>query len=211
MNLPVMSKNDDYMTPKSAWEAIKDIVENKISKEDGDNIWEPFFGDGESFNHMVDIWPDHNIHSTQQDFFEVTKGAAETGYQHIMVDNMLNPNLLHENTSSPILPIKNTVVITNPPFSQIPKILKRLKKIGMPFIMIMPSAKICTQYFRKIFACDEEPIQLIIPKKRIQFIRKLWCNDCEEYHDDDTAKKCCNFDCFYYCWKIGLDRDITWL
>ena len=21
----------------------------------------------------------------------------------------------------------------------------------------------------------------------------------------------CNFDCFYYCYKIGLEKDITWL
>ena len=21
----------------------------------------------------------------------------------------------------------------------------------------------------------------------------------------------CNFDCFYYCWRMGLPQDITWL
>jgi hypothetical protein len=27
----------------------------------------------------------------------------------------------------------------------------------------------------------------------------------------ENQKQACNFDCFYYCWKIGLERDIEWL
>ena len=95
------------------------------------------------------------------------------------------------------------VVVSNPPFSKIPAILKRLKELEKPFILIMPSSKINTQYFRKLFSNNE--IQIIIPKKRIHFEKKV---------DGETPKNwknACNFDCFYYCYKINLPRDINWL
>lgn len=97
------------------------------------------------------------------------------------------------------------IVVTNPPFTKIPEILKRLKELKKPFIMIMPSPKINTQYFRKLFSKDEDPIQIIIPRKRIQFIRMI------NGEVDKNAEKKCNFDCFYYCWKMNLPRDIIWL
>jgi len=96
------------------------------------------------------------------------------------------------------------VVVSNPPFTQAPKILARLKELNKPFILIMPSSKINTQYFRKLFCDTEDPIQIIIPRKRIQFEKMVEGKIVE-------GKNACNFDCFYYCWKIGLDRDIIWL
>ena len=44
-----------------------------------------------------------------------------------------------------------------------------MKELGNPFIMILPSSKINTQYFRNLYA--EEDIQIIIPRKRIQFLK----------------------------------------
>ena len=99
---------------------------------------------------------------------------------------------------------KGEIVVSNPPFTKIPQVLARLKDLNKPFIMIMPSSKINTQYFRKLFCDTEDPIQLIIPRKRIQFEKTVDGKIVE-------GKSCCNFDCFYYCWKMGLDRDIIWL
>lgn len=100
---------------------------------------------------------------------------------------------------------KGDIVCSNPPFSLIPTILARLIELNKPFILIMPSSKINTQYFRKLFHDEKEnPIQLIIPRKRIQFIKLV---DGKR----DEGKGACNFDCFYYCWKMNLERDITWL
>ena len=56
---------------------------------------------------------------------------------------------------------------------KIPQILDRIKKLNKPFIMIMPSSKINTQYFRKLFGSDDDPIQIIIPQKRIQFLKMI--------------------------------------
>lgn len=89
------------------------------------------------------------------------------------------------------------MIVTNPPFNKIKKILDQLLIIDKPFILILPSSKINTQYFRK---WKDKNIQLIIPKKRIQFLR-----------DGKHCQSNCAFDCFYYCYKINLKRDLLFL
>jgi len=99
------------------------------------------------------------------------------------------------------------IVVSNPPFTLIPEVLTRLKLLNKPFIMIMPSSKINTKYFRKTFldVMETDPMQIIIPKKRIGFIKTVNGKIPENY------KSSPNFDCFYYCWKMNLPRDIIWL
>ena len=42
-------KHDNYMTPKSAWENIKQFIpKDKV-------IWEAFYGDGQSGNHLKEL------------------------------------------------------------------------------------------------------------------------------------------------------------
>ena len=97
------------------------------------------------------------------------------------------------------------IVVSNPPFSQVPAILERLHTGGQRFILIMPSPKIITQYFRKLFSKEKDPIQIIIPRRRIQFVKIV------NGEIPQNLKNACNFDCFYYCWKMDLPRDIVWL
>ncbi len=97
------------------------------------------------------------------------------------------------------------IIVTNPPFSKIPEILTRLVELDKPFILIMPLSKINTQYLRRLFCDTKDRLQIVIPRKRIQFDKKINGETPENW------KNACNFDCFYYCWKIGLERDITWL
>ena len=96
-------------------------------------------------------------------------------------------------------------LISNPPFQYKKEVFTRLKELGKPFIMICPSPVLHTQYMRRLFSDDDDPIQIIIPRKRIQFLKMV---DGEV--EADQANKC-NFDCFYYCWKMNLPRDIVWL
>lgn len=157
-------KHDDYMTPKSAWENIKDYIpKDKI-------IWEAFYGDGESGKHIKELG--FKVIHENKDFFNNDLGD---------------------------------IIVTNPPFSKLKEILTRLKELEKPFIMILPSCKLNRQYFRKIFCNNKDPIQIIIPKNRIHFIKVVNGERVKDY------KSVCNFDCFYYCWKINLPRDIIWL
>lgn len=95
------------------------------------------------------------------------------------------------------------MVITNPPFSRKKEVFTRLKELGKPFIVICPCSTMNTQYFRKLFSQDENPIQIIIPRRRIQFHKMV--------HDVIEESKNCNFDCLYFTWKLNLPRDIIWL
>ena len=92
------------------------------------------------------------------------------------------------------------IIVSNPPFSKSKEVLNRLKELDKPFIIILPCSKICTQYIRENFKNSETPLQIIIPRKRIQFIK-----------NGNELQNKCNFDCFYYCYKINLPRDIIWL
>ena len=99
---------------------------------------------------------------------------------------------------------RGDVIVTNPPFSKSKEVLQRLKLLDKPFIMLMPCSKICTSYFREFFKGDGR-LQIIIPRKRIHFIKQVNGSVPKDY------KSVCNFDCFYYCYKIGLTKDILWL
>ena len=152
-------KHDCYMTPKSAWENIKQYIpEDKI-------IWEAFMGDGKSGEYLKELG--YNVIHNDNDFFLSNEGD---------------------------------VLVSNPPFSKSKEIMYRLKELDKPFILILPCSKISTQYFRENFKDTDNPLQIIIPRKRIQFVK----------NGNETQNKC-NFDCFYYCYKMNLPRDIIWL
>ena len=156
-----MSKHDDYMTPKSAWENISHFIP-KDKK-----IWEAFYGDGTSGKHLTELGFDV-IHE-DIDFFKENHGD---------------------------------IIVSNPPFSKSKEIFNRLYELDKPFIIICPVSKMNTGYFR-IF--KDSNIQVIIPKKRIHFVKLIDGKVPEKW------KNACNFDCYYYCYKIGLPKDITFL
>ena len=105
-------------------------------------------------------------------------------------------NVIHE----PVDFFKNNlgdIIVSNPPFSNSKKIMDRLLELDKPFILLFPQSKINTSYLRE---WKDKNLQIIIPRKRLQFVKNGI--ECENK---------CNFDCFYYCYKIGLERDIIWL
>lgn len=154
-------KHDDYMTPKIAFEYIKDYIpKNK-------KIWEPFFGDGNSAIFLRELGFDV-IHNNE-DFFINNKGD---------------------------------IIVTNPPFSLTEKILKRLKEIDKPFIIILPVSKISTKYFKQYF---KDSIQIMVPPKRLHFIKNI--NGIVPIN----WKNACFFECFYYCYKMNLEKDLLFL
>jgi hypothetical protein len=155
-------KHDDYMTPKYAWENIKQFIpKDKV-------IWEAFAGNGNSSKFLTELGFD--VICKEEDFFEVDYGD---------------------------------IIITNPPFSKKKEVFTRLKQLGKPFIVICPCSMITAQYFRNLF--KDEKIQIIIPRKRIHFMKLINGEVPENW------KNQCNFDCFYYCWKMNLDKDIIFL
>jgi hypothetical protein len=68
--------HDDYMTPFSAWDNIKQFIpKDKI-------IWEAFYGNGESGTHLTKLG--FNVIHEQIDFFENDKGDAFVLIHHFL-------------------------------------------------------------------------------------------------------------------------------
>lgn len=95
------------------------------------------------------------------------------------------------------------LIISNPPFTKIKDIMFRLVNLNKPFIMIMPVSKLSTQYFRKIMETTKEKLQIIIPKKRINFDKMV--------DGKIIPSPGANFDCYYYCFRMNLANDINFL
>ena len=91
---------------------------------------------------------------------------------------------------------KGEVIVSNPPFSIKGKILKRLYELDKPFIVILPISTLSQIQFKKYF---RDKIQIIIPKKRIQFMK------------GKEQLKGSWFDAIYYCYKCNLEKDIIFL
>tara|TARA_R110000751_G_scaffold276856_1_gene378058 strand:+ start:46 stop:546 length:501 start_codon:yes stop_codon:yes gene_type:complete len=112
-------------------------------------------------------------------------------------------DVIHEEIDFYDKPPEYDCIVSNPPFSQSKAIMKRLAELDKPFIIILPSSKINTSYFRENFM--NKGLQIIIPRKRIHFTKLV------DGKVPDKFKNSCNFDCFYYCYKIKLKSDIVWL
>jgi hypothetical protein len=88
------------------------------------------------------------------------------------------------------------VIVSNPPYSIKKKIFERLAVLGKPFMLVVPVSILTKQYLN---CFDKAELQLIIPKKRIHFVKGM----------DETKR--CWFDTVILCFRIGLDKDITFL
>ena len=132
--------------------------------------------------------------------WEAFYGDGESGKY---LKEKMNLNIIHEPIdffTEP--PDEWDMIVSNGPFSKAKEIMEKMLEYDKPFILIMPSSKINTLYFRE---WKDKGIQIIIPRKRIHF-KKLVDGKVPE-----KLKNACNFDCFYYCYKIGLKNDIVWL
>jgi len=88
------------------------------------------------------------------------------------------------------------ILISNPPYSIKAKVFKRLAQIDKPFMMLVPVATITKLYLKKYF---KDKIQIVIPERRIQFVKNGIQTDR------------CYFDTLWCCYKMGFDKDIIFL
>lgn len=219
--------HDDYMTPNSAWDAIKDFIPHTVKIKNNllitNNhlegvsfdcpdkkkrnylygtpdvfrpcvIWEAFYGDGKSGDYLKTLFDNDYTHFWNGDFWHGSYYKTK-----------LEPKFIHKNIDF-FKHDLGDVIVSNCPFSKKKEVFTRLKQLQKPFIIICPSSMINTKYIRELFMHEEDKLQIIIPRRRIHFIKLI-----DGKIPEDWNKKRCNFDCFYYCWKINFDRDIIWL
>jgi len=91
------------------------------------------------------------------------------------------------------------LIVSNPPFNKEIKIpiLEKLVQLDKPFIIIMNSMNIYSNYFNDIFKSNRKDLQIIIPKGKIHF---------EKLMEDGTTelKKKTSFYCVYVAYKMKL-------
>lgn len=94
------------------------------------------------------------------------------------------------------------IVVSNPPFSCMPRIFERLRNLEKPFILIVPPQKLLSKYFNVTFAGCKCDLQLMIPTSRLKFFK---LNGKGEYLRD------CIYDIVFLCYRMNLPKDLIWL
>lgn len=97
-----------------------------------------------------------------------------------------------------------SLILSNPPFQDCRKILECLFEVDKPFCLLMPSSKLHTQYLANYFKGDRK-LQILVPRRRIHFMKY---EDGEKVKDWKPAT--C-FDCYWYCYKMNLPKDIIFM
>jgi hypothetical protein len=87
------------------------------------------------------------------------------------------------------------IVVSNPPFSKKMEVLRRLKELNKPFMLVLPASTLGTKTLQKLFP----DIQIIIPNGRISFIK------------NGNQSSSVWFASFIYCWGMNLPRDLIFL
>tara|TARA_R110000796_G_scaffold20508_1_gene60932 strand:+ start:287 stop:787 length:501 start_codon:yes stop_codon:yes gene_type:complete len=153
----VFKKNDDWNTPKEAFEDIQHLIpKDKV-------IWESFWGDGQSGKYLQELG--FTVEHHDIDFYE-------------------NPVFHYD------------LLISNPPYSNKPKLFKRLAELDKSFMMLLPVSTISKKFLKTYF---KDKIQIVVPSKRIHFVKA------------GEHSKSCWFDTVWICYKMGFEKDITFL
>lgn len=93
---------------------------------------------------------------------------------------------------------KGQIIIDNPPFSKFKDVCIRLKELDKPFIIIGFSKVLLLKWFQQLF---KDNLQIIIPFTRITF------NQLNNNKPNYTPP----FGCFYFCYKMNLEKDLIFL
>lgn len=130
-------------------------------------VWEAFSGNGQSGQILTELGCTV-VQGKHIDFFDPYNGVVD----------------------------KYDVIVSNVPFSIKQDVLRRLKDLDKPFIIIMPASTMFTKYLRELF---DNNLQLIIPRSRMHFEKS------------GVLLTRTSFDCCYYCYRMNLPRDVVWL
>jgi len=93
---------------------------------------------------------------------------------------------------------KGDIIIDNQHFSKKKEILKRLKDLDKPFILIAPSVLLGYKYFQDYF---KDNLQIIVTYNRIKF----------KHLNSDNKNYTPPYASFFYCYKMNLEKDLIFI
>tara|TARA_R110000803_G_scaffold2862_5_gene9909 strand:- start:29 stop:505 length:477 start_codon:yes stop_codon:yes gene_type:complete len=155
-----------------------------------------FTGDKDSDNHItpINIWTDIEKYIPKDKIIWspfYCDGKQKEYFEEI------GYNIIHEDKDFFSVQPEYDIIIDNPPFSKCKEVCVRLKELDKPFIIILPHHTFQYKRFQRPF---KDHLQLIIPDKRMKF----------KSHIDNKLTNL-PFDCYYFCYKMDLPKDIIWL
>jgi hypothetical protein len=173
---PHFAVHDDYYTPFSAWQQIDHILpKDKV-------ILEAFMLDADyskSPEYLIKLGCDVS-YDKRYNFIEDTHQLGHPQQEYDMV-------------------------VSNPPYSKELKMgaLKKLHTNDKPFIIILNSNILYTNYLRDIFGEDMKHLQVIHPRGKINF---------DKFENGELkATKNCSFYAIYLCYKMDIANEDLWL
>ena len=120
------------------------------------------------------------------------------GKQKDYFKELLNIDIIHEDVDFFTNTFNYDIIVDNPPFSKKKEILTKLREIDKPFILIIPTCLLSLKWFQTLYS---NKIQVIIPMKRLTFTHLT--NPKEGYTPP--------FGSFIYCYKMDLEKDLTFI
>ena len=159
-----------YSDGASDWNtpaSVWDIVLPFIPKDKV--IWLPFYNDGYAGNYLRSKGF-NIIHNADEDFWKNNHGDC---------------------------------VIDNPPYKCVgiiktkEKIIKKLIEMNKPFMLLVPTTTMQTQYFKKLYDQSPKDFQLVVPQTKYNF----------EKSPDETEVSKCPFYTLWICWNMNFDKD----
>ena len=107
-------------------------------------------------------------------------------------------NIIHEDKDFFSYTPEYDIIIDNPPFSKKKEILKKLKELDKPFILIAPSVLLSYKYFQADF---RDNLQIIVPYNRIKF----------KHLNSDNKNYTPPYASLFFCYKMNLEKDLIFL
>ena len=173
---PVFKKHDDYYTPESAWQAINHLI------PPNSKVWEACM-----------------LNATQSKSPEYLSRLDNV--REVVADTNLDMLVDAPPKKHPInAPEGVDLIVTNIPFSTDikKKVLTRLVELDIPFMIIMNSMNLYSNYMREIFGDEISQLQVVVPRGKIHF-------DKLDYDTGELREtKNCSFYCVYVCYKMNL-------
>ncbi len=175
---PHFAIHDDYYTPKSAWTKL-----------------EPAFS---QYPPGIKVWEACMLGADKSKSPEYIKSALTNYVQEVHYDTEMNC-LTHQPDE------EWDMIITNIPFNRKLKIpiLKRFVELDKPFITLLNSCNLYSNYFREIFKDKFQHVQIIHPKGKINY---------DKLENGDLRKtKNASFYSVYLCYKMDIPNEKLYL
>ena len=154
------------------------------------------FNNDDQYNTTADIWQSIADYIPQDKIIWEAFMLNNTSSKSIEILTEMGHNVIGHSSIDFFVENLGDIIVSNPPYSIKKKIFARLALLDKPFILVLPISTITKQFVKVL---ERDKLQMIIPSNRMQF----------EKAGVELSR--CWFDTCFLCYKINLERDITFL